>query len=120
MPRAERRAIATRIADHLPKSHLVCRWGGEEFIVVAYGRDREQARALGETLRADIEHAAIETLEDGSPVTVSVGITIWRDHDTVDGLLLRVDQALYQAKRDGRNRVRVAAAVPPMPVPVAE
>lgn len=113
------RAIATRIVDNVPKSDLVCRWGGEEFIVLAYDRDREEARDLGETLRADIEHAAIEMLEDGSPVTVSVGITTWRDKDTVDGMLLRVDQALYQAKRDGRNRVRVAAAASPMPVPVA-
>ena len=62
-----------------------------------------------------------EMLEDGSPVTVSVGITTWRDRDTVDGMLLRVDQAMYQAKREGRNRVRVAGtAAPVVPVPVAE
>jgi diguanylate cyclase (GGDEF)-like protein len=103
--------IASRTAATLRKSDLVCRWGGEELIMVAYDCDLEEAARLAETLRSTIELAPIRLPDDGTRVTVSVGITVWRDGDTIDRILSRVDRALYQAKRDGRNCVRIA--VPP-------
>lgn len=103
------RAVASRTVATLRKTDLVCRWGGEELIVIAYDCDLDEAARLAETLRAAIEMAPFRTPDDGTRVTVSVGITAWRDGDTVDRILSRVDRALYQAKRDGRNCVRIAA-----------
>jgi diguanylate cyclase (GGDEF)-like protein len=102
------RVIATRTVATLRKTDLVCRWGGEELIIIAYDCDLEGAARLAESLRSNIETAPIHVPDDGTRVTVSVGITVWRKSDTTDRILSRVDRALYQAKRDGRNCVRIA------------
>ncbi len=102
-------SVARRTVGALRRTDLVCRWGGEELIVVAYDCDLDEAARLAETLRAAVEMAPLRTPDDGTRVTISVGITSWRADDTVDRILSRVDRALYQAKRDGRNCVRIAA-----------
>jgi diguanylate cyclase (GGDEF)-like protein len=103
------RSVARRTGDTLRKTDLICRWGGEELIIVAFECGLDEAAHLAETLRSDIEATPIHQPDDGTRVTVSIGITVWRPEDTVDRILTRVDRALYQAKRDGRNCVRVAA-----------
>ncbi|MDR3537151.1 MAG: sensor domain-containing diguanylate cyclase [Acetobacteraceae bacterium] len=102
------RSVAQHTVATLRRTDFVCRWGGEELIVVAYDCDLDEAVRLAETLRAGIEMAPLRTPDDGTRVTVSIGITAWRTDDTIDRILARVDRALYQAKRDGRNCVRVA------------
>jgi diguanylate cyclase (GGDEF)-like protein len=100
------RTVARLLVAGLRKTDLVCRWGGEEFIIIAYDCDLDEARRLAETLRATIADARIEIAGDSTNVTVSVGVTEWRIGDTVDQMLSRADRALYQAKQDGRNRVQ--------------
>lgn len=112
------RAVALRTVAALRETDLVCRWGGEELIVVAFDCDLQEAGQLAEALRAAIEMAPLRAPDDGTRVTVSVGITAWQPGDTVDRILSRVDRALYQAKRDGRNCVR-AAAPPSFPAEAA-
>lgn len=103
------RAVAEQTRDVLRATDLVCRWGGEEFIVIIRDCELADAVRLAETLRAAIEEMPVRRPDDGTRVTISVGLTTWRAGDTVDRLLSRVDRALYQAKRDGRNCVRLAA-----------
>lgn len=88
---------------------FVARFGGEEFLFIAADISREETRLLGEKMRAEIEGLALE--HNVSPVcpyiTVSVGIS-WQIPSSTDKLsdcLEKADQALYQAKHKGRNRV---------------
>jgi diguanylate cyclase (GGDEF)-like protein len=104
--------VIRRVADvtvrSLRDTDVVCRWGGEELIVLAPNCPLTDAISLAEMLRSAIAREAVITPDDGTRVTISVGVTSHEPNDTVDAILSRVDQALYRAKRDGRNCVRVA------------
>ncbi|MDD2620867.1 MAG: diguanylate cyclase [Syntrophomonadaceae bacterium] len=90
-------------------SDLVARVGGEEFLFAATGLDKNQALLLGEKIRTGIESLCLEHPESiiGPYITASVGINwiIPGSTDRVITSIERSDQALYQAKQDGRNRV---------------
>jgi diguanylate cyclase (GGDEF)-like protein len=85
------------------------RYGGEEFVLVLYGPPEDYARALPEQIREDVMDLAIEHegSEIGNFVTVSVGVAIAHPSSgrSLTGAIQTADEALYQAKREGRNRV---------------
>lgn len=87
-------------------SDLAARWGGEEFVVTYLSADREGALVAGERLRQRIEAMEVRD-ERGAriPVTASIGIATLRPDDTLASLVGRADQAMYEAKAAGRNRV---------------
>lgn len=85
---------------------MVCRYGGEEFAVFLPDRSKEQALELAETLRKRIEGQSIILRREKTNITVSVGIaTFPKDAHIKDDLIEKADRALYQAKKEGRNRV---------------
>ena len=81
------------------------RFGGEEFLIVLPGTDRQGALALAERVRTVTEATAWPALPPGTRVTISVGVATHAKGEDVTNLLHRADQALYQAKHAGRNRV---------------
>ncbi len=101
--------IARVMGKIMRDSDILCRWGGEEFIVLARDCALDNAITIAEKAREVIETVALLTLPDGSRITVSAGVTEVRDNDDVDAVIRRADTALYQAKREGRNCVRKAA-----------
>ncbi|WP_374631415.1 diguanylate cyclase [Ferrovibrio sp.] len=103
------RGVAQAMRASLRASDIVCRWGGDEFLVLLRDCDLVNAERIAETIRAVIEEA--EFGGDGKHVnaTVSIGIAPYCSGDNVDRLLSRADAALYAAKLAGRNSVRVAA-----------
>jgi two-component system, cell cycle response regulator len=107
------RDFALRIKRSIRGIDLACRCGGEEFIIVMPETDMAVAASVAERLRRRIatEPFAISEGTRTIPVTLSIGIATLRERDdTPAGLLKRADQALYRAKRDGRNRVVPDAA----------
>jgi diguanylate cyclase (GGDEF)-like protein len=88
------------------------RIGGEEFAIVLPQTDKNHALEVAERVRQLVESTKI-TLENGPPLrfTVSIGVAMFEDKDTnIDILLHLADQALYQAKNTGRNRVCMATS----------
>ncbi|MFZ0606647.1 MAG: PleD family two-component system response regulator [Xanthobacteraceae bacterium] len=107
------RDFALRIKRSIRGIDLACRYGGEEFVVIMPETDMAVAAMVAERLRRRIaaEPFAIAQGSGHIPVTISIGIAGLRGKDdTAPQLLKRADQALYQAKRDGRNRVVPDAA----------
>lgn len=98
--------VAREIAKLSRKMDMACRYGGEEFVVILPLCEKEGAMVFAERVRTAIEKARF-TLESGEVlgVTVSVGAATFADGDTQNSLFERADQALYRAKRAGRNRV---------------
>ena len=87
------------------KTDVVCRFGGEEFVVFMPAMRGAGAAQLGERLRHAIE--ATPVVFDGAviTVTVSVGVASYRAGESLEELLSRADHRLYMAKEEGRNRV---------------
>jgi two-component system cell cycle response regulator len=107
------RDFALRIKRSIRGIDLACRYGGEEFVVVMPETDVAVAAMVAERLRRCIasDPFAIQQGTGSVPVTISIGIAALRGKDdTAASLLKRADQALYRAKRDGRNRVVPDAA----------
>ncbi len=94
--------IADLVKHRLRKSDIFARLGGEEFIILLPDTSLEESYQVAEMLRATID---TETFERVGKVTCSFGITILKEDESADTLLKRVDDLLYQAKEDGRNRI---------------
>jgi diguanylate cyclase (GGDEF)-like protein len=101
------RAAAERIASVTRGSDCLARWGGEEFAILAPGIDREAATSLAERARTALGDP-IQVEGVSIDLTLSVGVAIAGPGTrTPDRLIDAADEALYEAKRTGRNRVRV-------------
>ena len=107
------REFAMRLRRNIRGIDLACRLGGEEFVVVMPDTDLHKAYLVGERLRQCIATATFSGGEkaEGLEVTASVGVAALEfPDDTPEIIMKRADQALYCAKRDGRNRVVSDAA----------
>src|SRR5436305_5521188 len=106
------REFAVRVKKSIRGIDLACRYGGEEFVIVMPETDMAVAALVAERIRRRIaaEPFAIEQGSKALDVTLSIGLAALSGNDTATTLLKRADQALYRAKRDGRNRVVADAA----------
>jgi two-component system cell cycle response regulator len=106
------REFALRIRKAIRGIDLACRYGGEEFVVVMPETDLAVATMVAERLRRRVagEPFAIQQGTHSVEVTISIGIAGLGSGDSAASVLKRADQALYRAKRDGRNRVVPDAA----------
>ncbi|MBV1786482.1 GGDEF domain-containing protein [Marinobacterium sp. D7] len=96
------------LKDECCEPLIPVRFGGEEFAVIGPGLDDESAAEVAERLRKRVEAIRIRQKSSGSvisSITASFGITCLRAEDNLPTLIERADQALYQAKQQGRNRV---------------
>jgi len=103
------RKVAQSIAETVHGYGIAARIGGEEFLVFMRGRSVQEVYDLAEQIRADVENLRISRgTTNGAVITVSVGMDVRcaTEHVTLQGLYGRADQALYQAKQEGRNCVR--------------
>jgi len=95
---------------------LLARYGGEEFVVILPGHTLDQAASVAERLRKVVEDLRIPTSVSGvaPSVTISVGVAsaVPREKETSESLVAAADEALYRAKREGRNRVLTAGEAP--------
>ncbi len=106
------REFAIRLRRQVRGADLVCRFGGEEFVVAMPDTDESVAATVAERVRAAIESAPF-TINNGRSmrVTTSIGVsTLMSGSDTVAELMKRADRGLYEAKNSGRNRVVQLAA----------
>jgi diguanylate cyclase (GGDEF)-like protein len=97
-------AVAQCISDTVRGSDMVFRFGGEEFLVLLSCTDNEGAQLLAERIRHNVE-ALVFSTEKELRVTASLGITRLLSDDNPDSLFKRADEALYRAKKGGRNQV---------------
>ena len=98
--------IIKRIKPILRETDFMGRWGGDEFLVIFPGTDLESAAAVAERLRKLIENTRFVYHKQEISLTVSIGVTEIQDSDTSQEMVFnRVDKAMYQAKKKGRNMV---------------
>ena len=78
------------------------RWGGEEFVMICPEVDKEKILIHADKLRQKVELHKFKTVGNK---TISIGITLSKNDDTIDSLVHRADEALYMAKNSGRNKI---------------
>lgn len=100
------REVADLAGKALRAADVICRWGGEEFVIWLRGCGLDDALAVAEKIRAAIQEHRFT--RDGIAVTASLGVAEHRLGDTLDQTLGRADRAMYTAKHGGRDRVQVA------------
>ncbi len=101
--------VARTIRAELRASDIVCRWGGEEFLVVLKRTPLAQAMALAEQLREAVARETFSHAGRSIGMTISAGVAEREADEPVEAFLDRADRALYEAKEAGRNCVRAAA-----------
>lgn len=103
------RLLAKNIKQGSRESDLICRTGGEEFLALLPDTDMKQAVDIAERLRKKVEKMPLPIPEN---ITISLGVTCFiPGAEQIDNVLKIADDALYQAKHEGRNRV-VTKVVP--------
>lgn len=101
------RVIGDQLIAMTRESDFPARYGGEEFVVLLPEIDLESARAVAEKIRKSIGQKPFHSEEQQVDITVSCGISEFREGDTTETAFERADSALYLAKRGGRNRCHV-------------
>lgn len=96
--------VAQVLNDSFSDCGVVARWGGEEFIAILHDFNMDDALALAEKARQDIE-----STEFICPLTVSIGLTEQEQGESLKDALNRADKLLYQAKAAGRNTIKTSA-----------
>jgi diguanylate cyclase (GGDEF)-like protein len=99
-------AVAQTCRELCRESDLVCRFGGEEFLILLPSTTLDGAEIHAEKLRQAIEALTFSADEDSFSVTASFGLSQWQAETKIDRVISRADKALYQAKHDGRNCIR--------------
>lgn len=97
------------IFDCVRRTDMCFRYGGEEFIILLSGAAQNDAKRIAERIRSSIADIQVQGSQGEIRLTASIGCATLHSEDDKDGLLHRTDEALYEAKSSGRNRVVCAA-----------
>jgi len=103
------RAIAQILKNNARGVDILSRYGGEEFVIILPETDLADAQAVAEKIRKAVEDTPFEG-EDKQPdgkITISGGVSVYRQNISEDQFISRADEALYKAKNLGRNRICV-------------
>jgi len=101
--------VSGRIKENIRQIDFMGKYGGDEFGIILTETDKEQARFVAERIRTAIESAQIKIYDEDLKITISIGVAGFLDDASdVEALVEKADQALYQAKQAGRNKVCLA------------
>jgi diguanylate cyclase (GGDEF)-like protein len=101
------RELARVIQERIRRDEVFARYGGEEFAILLPETPLEGTSALAESLRSRIEQHNFVFQGERMPMTISLGCALLTEGDSAKDLIQRADEKLYEAKRAGRNRVRM-------------
>ena len=102
-------SVGNALKTSVRAGDIVCRYGGEEFILVFPGMNAEDGRTRAEKLRVMIASQTVSGKNQLIGVTISIGGSVFpNDGNSSDELISVADLALYRAKQNGRNRVEFA------------
>lgn len=99
--------VARSILGVVRPFDCICRWGGDQFLSVVQNLDSHGLAAIGERMRGIVEASSVEYDSRSIPVTVSIGGALSRRGEPADGMLVRADSLLHEAKEAGGNRMRI-------------
>lgn len=99
------KVIARAMSRTLRETDFIARYGGDEFVVLLPGVDASNSLTPLEKLRNVVKSIPFRFKDDRVEITISIGMTLFRNGDSAMEAFERADQALYEAKNDGRDRI---------------
>jgi diguanylate cyclase len=102
------RVIAQSLKQRLRETDFVARYGGEEFVTLLIGANAQQAFKVAEEMRKKVMESVFQAADQSVSITISCGLSQFAEGDDIESVFARADQAVYQAKRGGKNRCEVA------------
>jgi diguanylate cyclase (GGDEF)-like protein len=109
------RELGQLLRQNLRDEDIPARYGGEEFAILLRGTTYTVGQQVAERIRSSAERFSFNAKQTPIQLTVSIGIGQRNPDENAEALLSKVDQALYRAKRGGRNRIEQAISSPPIP-----
>ena len=103
------KTIAQLLNDRIRETDFLARFGGEEFVMFLPGTKEDEALKLVNDLRKKVEACGFHYQGNAVNITVSCGISSFRDGDSLENVFERADNALYKAKENGRNQCVIAS-----------
>jgi diguanylate cyclase (GGDEF)-like protein/PAS domain S-box-containing protein len=101
------RMVANTFRHNLRVTDTMGRWGGEEFVILINNIDGDDLQTVSNKLHFLVSQSRLDTENQPVSVTVSLGATLVTKEDTMETLVHRADQLMYQSKNAGRNRVTI-------------
>lgn len=98
------RVIAQSLKTRLRETDFIARFGGEEFVCLLCGTQGEEALSVAQEMRRSVESNGFHSHGKPVAVTISCGVATFQSGDSLDSVFARADKALYQAKKNGKNR----------------
>ncbi len=97
--------LVSHIQTHIRDIDAICRWGGEEFVLLLHNVDLSRSYEIAERIRKSIQLLSFNSNGLSFQLTVSAGIAEMKAHESLNDVVKRADDALYQAKENGRNQI---------------
>lgn len=101
------RFLADTVQSQIRDTDTFCRWGGDEFMLLLQECNQEQALDIAEKIRKRVENSSVEYKNESISITSSFGVTQLVSDDSKSTLVKRIDDALYKAKRNGKNCIEL-------------
>lgn len=102
------KTVAKLLREHMRKPDFIARFGGEEFVSLLPNTSLGGGYKVAEKMRSAVQDLNFKYKEEVIPLTISCGISLFADGDKPEDVFERADKALYQAKKQGRNRCVIA------------
>jgi diguanylate cyclase len=102
--------FSSLLLEHAGSRHIAARFGGEEMVMILFDVSHQQTIEIANTIRAELANSNLKHRKDGAligQVTVSIGISFFQAGDTPSSFIDRADRALYLAKGNGRNQIKI-------------
>jgi diguanylate cyclase len=99
--------LAQLLKKSIRETDFLARYGGEEFVIIMPDTAAKEGLGVAEKLRSEVENCGFHYREEKVPITISSGVSEFRENDSPDIVFERADTALYKSKAEGRNRCTV-------------
>lgn len=99
------KSFSELVLNIIRETDILCRWGGEEFVVLLVDCSLEKAIDVSEKIRVALFNLEIPFWKDIIRITVSIGVAERRENENLSQLINRADRMMYRAKEQGRNQV---------------
>ena len=97
--------VARITTQQVNTNGYVCRWGGEEILILISGSSIEKVKRISENIRRNVANHPFELNNKWIHCTLTLGVATYRDGDTIEDTISNADYNLYQGKRNGKNTV---------------